>query len=379
MPKGPGVYVFLNKKNRPLYVGRATSLRRRVLSYGNKQLDPRIAEMVGRAAAIKHQKTDNLLEAIILEANLIKKYWPKYNVKEKDNRSFVYIVIPKIDYPRPFVVRGRELNKFPQKQFFGPYQSLSLIKNSLRIIRKIFPYSTCRIGSGRPCFDYQIGLCPGACIGAISKKDYQKNIGNLILFLRGEKEKLLKKLKLENPMAIQSLKHIQDAALIEDENFRFSIPNFQKINRIEGYDVSHLTGRETYGSMVVFINGAPDKTKYRLFKIKKAPANDDLRALEEMIIRRFNHPEWPRPNLILIDGGRPQINFISRVLKKINIAIPSVGISKFADDKLIFQPKIKLSLKELIQSLKNTLLKAREEAHRFALKASRRQRRMTEK
>lgn len=131
--------------------------------------------------------------------------------------------------------------------------------------------------------------------------------------------------------------------------------------------------------MVVFINGAPDKTKYRLFKIKKAPANDDLRALEEMIIRRFNHPEWPRPNLILIDGGRPQINFISRVLKKINIAIPSVGISKFADDKLIFQPKIKLSLKELIQSLKNTLLKAREEAHRFALKASRRQRRMTEK
>jgi len=372
LPMKPGVYLFLDKSGKPLYVGRATFLKRRVLSYFQRLRDTRLAEMLNLAVKIKHYKTDNLLEAIILEANLIKKYWPKYNVKEKDDRSFIYIVIPKTDYPRPFIVRKRELQKFvPNAAVFGPYQSLSLIKNALRIIRKIFPYSICRINSGKPCFDYQIGLCPGACAGKISKENYQKNIENLILFLRGEKKKLLKKLKSENPLAILGLKHIQDVALIS----RDDVPVGQ-FSRIEGYDISHLTGKETVGSMVVFTGNVIDKTQYRLFKIKKAPANDDLRALEEVTTRRFSHPEWPRPDLILIDGGKPQIDYISKVLKKRNIDIPLVGISKFGGDKLVFAPKIKSSLKELIQTIKGILLKVREEAHRFALKTSRRQRNM---
>jgi len=398
LPMKPGVYLFLDKSGKPLYIGRATFLKRRVLSYfpasrrqanasrgGQRPQDPRLAEMVNSAVKIKYYKTDNLLEAVILEANLIKKYWPKYNIKEKDDRSFIYIIIPKTDYPRLFIARKRELQKFiPYAAVFGPYQSLSLIKNSLRIIRKIFPYSTCKVGSGKPCFDYQIGLCPGACAGKISKEDYQKNIENLILFLNGEKKKLLKKLKSENPRAILGLKHIQDVALIS----RDDMPAGQ-FSRIEGYDISHLTGKETVGSMVVFTGNVIDKTQYRLFKIKKAPANDDLRALEEVITRRFNHFEWSRPDLILIDGGKPQIDYISKILKKRNIDIPLVGISKYMGaahkmgeprpdlsgrDKLIFPPKIKSSLKELIQATKGTLLKVRDEAHRFALKTSRRQR-----
>ena len=391
LPNMPGVYLFLDKKGKVLYIGKATSLKRRVSNYFQKPQDPRLSEMLNVARKIKYFKTDNVLEAIILEANLIKKYWPKYNIKEKDNRSFIYIVIPKTEWPRPFIIRQRELQKFPvcknarmrnfaylpEASIFGPYQSLSLIKTGLRIIRKIFPYSTCRINSGKPCFDYQIGLCPGACIGAISKKNYQKNIDNLILFLRGEKKKLLAKLKKENPEKIPALKHIQDAALIKDEigNWNLGIENYaQHAQRIEGYDVSHLAGKETYGSMVVFINGVPDKNQYRLFKIKEAPANDDLRALEEMITRRLRHAEWRYPDLILIDGGKPQISFISKTLKKQNVNIPLVGISKFGDDKLVFSPKIKSSSKELVQSMKNILLKVREEAHRFAIKASRRQR-----
>ncbi|MDP3051894.1 MAG: GIY-YIG nuclease family protein [bacterium] len=390
LPLSSGVYLFLDRKNKPLYIGRATSLKRRVISYFQKPLDSRLAEMLNSAVKIRHYKTDSVLEAIILEANLIKKYWPKYNVREKDNRSFVYIVIPKTDYARPFIVRRRELQKFPQDRVFGPYQSLHLIKTGLRLIRKIFPYSTCRINSGKPCFDYQIGLCPGVCAGKISKDDYKKNIDNIILFLKGEKRKLLKKLKKENPEAIQSLKHIQDVALIsrEETSQIFFL-------RIEGYDISHLTGKETVGSMVVFTNGAADNSQYRLFKIREAPANDDLRALEEMIARRFNHPEWPMPNLILIDGGKPQIDYISKVLKKRNIAIPLVGISKYIGtaspkageprpdlsgrDKLVFPPKIKHSIKELIQSSKAVLLKVRNEAHRFALKTSRRQRKLSAK
>lgn len=260
---------------------------------------------------------------------------------------------------------------------FGPYQSLSLIKTALRIIRRIFPYSTCRPLSGKPCFDYQIGLCPGACVGKISKIDYRKNINNLILFLRGEKKKLLKKLQKENPEKVQALKHIQDVSLINDlDSGILNLEFWISAKRIEGYDISHLAGRETVGAMIVFTNGIADKTQYRLFKIREAPANDDLRALEEVITRRFRHREWRFPDLIFIDGGKPQISFISKVLEKINIAIPLVGISKFGGDKLVFPSRLKTSIKELIEANKNILLKVREEAHRFAIKSSRRQRKI---
>ncbi len=366
--------MFLDAKKRVLYVGRAVSLKKRILNYFQKNLlDQRIKEMVSLARDVKYEKSGNLLDAIVLEANLIKKYWPKYNIKDRDDRSFVYFVIPKGDFPRPIMARGKELERFPKTaKIFGPYQALHLIRAALKIIRRIFPYSTCKVGSGKPCFDYQIGLCPGACVGAISKEDYKKNIDSIVLLLRGDKKGLMKKLKKENPDQARALEHIQDVVLINDENFQFPISNFQKAQRIEGYDVSHLTGKETYGSMVVFTNGEADKNQYRLFKIKSAPANDDLRALEEMILRRFNHSEWPRPNFILIDGGRPQISFISKTLRNKNINIILVGISKFKGDELVFPLGIKKTTRELIENMKNVLLKVREEAHRFALKSSRR-------
>ncbi|TFG35136.1 MAG: hypothetical protein E4H47_02195, partial [Parcubacteria group bacterium] len=291
LPESPGVYLYLDKKGVILYVGRAINLKKRALQYFQKNLDPRISEMVDRSFKIKQIKTDTVLEAIILEANLIKKHWPKYNVKEKDNRSFIYIVIPKTDYPRPFIVRERELEKFPSKaHIFGPYQSLSLVQNALRIIRRIFPYSKCRPFSGKPCFDKQVGLCPGLCTGEVSKIDYQKNIKNIILLLSGKKKKILRQ---------EGLRHIEEVSLLTQENYNIG----QKPQRIEGYDISHLTGKEPYGSMVVFIDGEPDNSLYRLFKIKQAPKNDDIRALEEVITRRFNHLEWRFPDLVLVDGG----------------------------------------------------------------------------
>lgn len=371
-PLAPGVYEFLGKGGKILYVGRATSLRRRVLQYFGKNVDPRIGEMVENAKDLKFHKTGNLLEAVILEANLIKKYWPKYNVREKDNRSFIYILISKKeDFPKPIIARGREVENADSNNFhiFGPYQSLNVITNALRIIRRIFPYSTCSPNQGKPCFDYQIGLCPGACVGAISKEDYKKNIDNIILLLSGKKRNLIKKLQKENPDKAKFLKHIQDVSLISrEENFS------RNFYRVEGYDISHLGGKETYGSMVVFTNNKPDKNEYRIFRIKEAPQNDDLRALAETLSRRFRHAEWRFPDLIMIDGGKPQIDFVSKVLKNIRINIPIVGISKFGGDKLVFPAKAKKSSKELIASMKETLLKVREEAHRFANKASRRRR-----
>ncbi len=370
-PDSPGIYIFYGKNKVILYVGRATSLKKRVAQYFQKRLDPRIEEMVSLAKDIKYQATDTILDSVVLEANLIKKYWPKYNIKDKDGRSFVYIVIAQKDYPYPFLVRGQELKKFPvgKNKIFGPYQSSSLVKNTLRIIRRVFPYSTCRPHSGRACFDYQLGLCPGLCVGEVDKTTYQKNIKNIILLLSGQKNRLLKKLAKDNPEQASSLKHLQDVSLISREDSLFI-----SSNRIEGYDISHLTGRETYGAMVVASDGQLQNSQYRLFKIKTAPESDDLRALVEVLERRLKHVEWPYPDLIMIDGGRPQIDFVDNFFKKNHINIPLVGISKLAGDELVFARNSSSAFKDLANSNRDILLKLREEAHRFGLKASRRQR-----
>jgi len=369
-PKSSGVYLFLDKNGKVLYVGRATSLKKRVSNYFEKGLEPRISEMVSLAKKVKYIKTNNLLEAVVLEANLIKKYWPKYNIKERDNRSFIYLVILKKDFTHPIIVRGQELKKFPPEkaEIFGPYQSLTLVNNALKILRRFFPYSTCKINSFRPCFDYQIGLCPGACIGAISKEDYQKNIDNLILFLKGENKKLFKIIAKENPEKLKALKHIQDVALISKEDYYLK----QNLYRIEGYDISYFQGKIPYGSMVVFINSKKSPSDYRIFKIKDAKPKNDLEALGEVIQRRLKHQEWRLPDLIVIDGGKPQIEYLSKIFKKLQVKIPFVGISKYQKDKFVFPKNTKITVKNLIESQKDTLLKVRDEAHRFALKFSRR-------
>lgn len=372
-PDSPGVYRFLDAKGVILYIGRATSLRKRVGQYFTKRIDARIAEMVSLARDVRYEQTDTVLEAIILEANLIKKHWPKYNVKDKDNRSFLYIVIPRADYPRPLIVRHRELEKISaaKAHVFGPYQSVTLVRNALKIIRRIFPYSTCTPNTGKPCFDRQVGLCPGVCEGAVSKRDYQAGIRNIILLLSGKRELLLRRLAKEHPEKAASLRHIQDVSLITRDELT-SDP--ATAHRIEGYDISHLTGKETYGSMVVFTDGEPDKEEYRSFGIKDAPAGDDLHALEEMLVRRFRHAEWSLPDLIMIDGGRPQIDHIAGVFRKYHIAIPLVGISKYGGDALVFPGATKQTIRELAHSCKPVLLRVRDEAHRFALRASRRKR-----
>ncbi|MFA5754059.1 MAG: GIY-YIG nuclease family protein [Patescibacteria group bacterium] len=364
IPKKPGVYFWLDKKGKILYVGRATSLKNRLSQYFQKGIDSRIGEMVASAADLKYETTETLLEAIILEAKNIKKYWPKYNIVDRDDRSFIYVVIPKTPYAKPLVVRGTDLKKFPttKAKVFGPYQSWHLLQNALRLIRRVFPYGTCRPNSGRACFDYQIGLCPGACLGLISAKEYQKNINNICLLLGGEKKRLVARLMRDNPDKIKVLRHLQDVSLLSREDNLKE----KKINRLEGYDISHLQGKESYGSMVVFEDGEANRQEYRLFKIKDAPEGDDERALAEVLLRRFKHPEWSLPELIMIDGGSPQISFLSRVLSAHNIEIPLVGISKLAGDRLVFMAGIKKPWRDLANNIKPTLLKLREEAHRFA-------------
>ncbi|MFA5084646.1 MAG: GIY-YIG nuclease family protein [Candidatus Paceibacterota bacterium] len=359
-PNSPGVY-FFKKNNKFIYIGRALNLKNRLADY-LRSADLKTKRMTAEADELTFKKTADLLEAVILEANLIKKYQPKYNIREKDNRSFIYIVVPKIDWPYPFLVRGRELGKYrPENSFvFGPLKSFSLAKNLLLVLRRVFPYSTCRLNSGKPCFHYQIGLCPGKCLGLITEKEYRKNIDNLILVLSGQKEKAVKNLK--DPWKKYLLQNLDDSLLIvREENSGESLID----KKIETYDISHLSGKETVGAMVVFENGDFDKTQYRLFKIKTAKPSDDLSALAEMIERRIKHKEWAYPDLILVDGGKTQVKTAQKILDRNKINVPIVGIAKFKSDKLIFG-KIKKSLKELIILSFGRLRKTRDEAHRFA-------------
>ncbi|MFA5021255.1 MAG: GIY-YIG nuclease family protein [Patescibacteria group bacterium] len=369
LPLTPGVYEFINAKREILYIGRATSLRRRVLQYFQKRLEPRLAEMVGLAVKLKTIDTETVLEAIILEANLIKKHWPKYNIKDKDDRSFNYVVFAQGDYPRPIIIRGRELSRFPRgsAKIFGPFQNAALLKNTLRVIRRIFPYSTCKPNSGQPCFDYQIGLCPGTCVGRITPAEYRRNVANIIKIFEGKKKQLIKALEKTNPESAIGLKHISDAALITKDE----LVGTGNIGRIEAYDISHFAGQEAVGALAVFINGEPDKSAYRLFNIH-TPAGDDLRALEEMITRRLNHQDWPLPDVFVIDGGRPQIDFLKKMFAKRRLAKPLVGLSKLAGDKLVYPAGAGRDFKILAENAKPIFLRARDEAHRFGNSARKR-------
>lgn len=376
LPKTPGVYIMKGVKGEILYIGKAVNLRRRVSSYFLRSHDYRIEKLVSLIKKIDYQKTDSGLEALILESELIKKHQPPYNVLEKDDKSFLYVEITKEKFPRVLLIRGKDKTK--NGKFYGPFISSSSLREALKIIRRIFPYSIHESKKvfNRPCFDYSINQCPGTCIGAISQKDYAKTIRNIKLFFSGKKHQILKSLEKEMKQAskelefekaekirrqIFALKHIEDTAFISDsdvKNHPLSVNRY----RIEGYDISNISGASAVGSMVVFTNGQPDKNEYRKFKIKTVKGPDDTGMLKEVLSRRFEHKDWVFPSLILIDGGAGQVNAAKSVLAEYKIKIPVFGIAKGPERK---RNDIIGILPKGVE--KKTLIQVRDEAHRFAI------------
>lgn len=372
LPNSAGVYLFKNKKGEIIYAGRASSLKTRVISYFHgKNLHARpIEQLISEVHSVSYEKTSNLLEAAILENNFIKKYLPKYNIKDKDNKSFVYLFFDaKTDFPKPLIVRGRDLGKYkPQKRIIvGPYQSQHVLKNILLVARRVFPYSTCKPNQGKPCFHYQMGLCPGVCVGEISSKEYKKIINKLIKFLKASFPKTKKK--------------IDDIALFPEKNNFLQNDEF---SRIEGYDISHFQKGITYGAMAVFKDSRPFKNDYRLFKIREAKTGDDTGAFKETLERRLKHTEWPYPDLMVIDGGRQQINAVCKTLKNAGVNIPVIGLAKIGghsqsaakEDILIFETGLKKPIHGILYSQKNLFQQIRNEAHRFSIKALRKSQRL---
>ncbi len=397
LPDSPGVYFFIGENGKILYIGKATSLRQRVRSYFSPNLAESrsilIEQMVQLTKNVKFQETDSVLEALILEASLIKKYKPKYNTDEKDDKSFNYLVITKEKFPRVEVVRKTDIkNKFNEseiKYLFGPFPSGNLFRDAMKIIRKIFPFRDSRCipfgekgnKTGKPCFNNQIHLCPGTCTGEVSSKDYAKTVRHLRLFFEGKKSQLLKTLEKEMKTyaknlefekadkikkKIFALNHIRDVALIKKD---LMPEEKEAVFRIEAFDVAHLAGEHRVGVMVVIENGQAKKADYRKFNIKEKKGGDSG-ALKEVISRRLNHREWPLPDLIVVDGNVIQVNSAKKALAEKNISIPVIGVVK--NEK--HQPKGLVGVGKISEKLKKNILLANAESHRFAISFHRRKR-----
>ncbi|MCX6766292.1 MAG: GIY-YIG nuclease family protein [Candidatus Moranbacteria bacterium] len=400
LPKSPGVYEFRDKQGKILYIGKATSLKDRVGSYFRSQSStlgaPKVELLVSQIADIKIHETDSVLEALILESNLIKKHQPKYNVMAKDDKSFGYFVITRA--PKHSLVRGKASEEFPRvvilrktnlgtvsaKRIYGPYLSKRQMEIALKIIRKIFPFHSIKAKTEKGCLDFQIGRCPGPYADAISKKDYLKNIHGIEMILQGKKKGLLTELKkqmrtysknsefekaAEARNRIFALEHIRDVALISKDMAGDSISTreIESPLRIEAYDISNIGGDFAVGSMAVFKNNHPNKSQYRKFKIKNVSGVDDVAMMREMLRRRFQN-DWPLPDIIFVDGGKGHLNMAENVVSEFGHNIPVVGVAKgptrkkldmyHGKEALIFQNII--SDEKLVERIRN-------EAHRFAI------------
>jgi excinuclease ABC subunit C len=384
LPDEPGVYFFRDSSGEILYIGKATSLKDRVKSYFSKDLiysrGPTIVKMVEDAETVTYQVADSVLEALIHETNLIKKYMPPANVMQKDDKSFNYIVITKEKFPQVLLARGKDIPAdFPEKKrlyIIGPFPQGGVLREGIKIIRTIFPFrdDKCTPGQGRPCFNRQIGLCPGVCTGEISESEYKQLIKNLILFFEGKKVKI--KANLNNEMKeyaarkefekadeikhrLFTLEHIQDIALIKEEPLTGGVDGF----RIESYDIAHMSGKEMTGVMVVVEEGKAKKSDYRKFRIRTIPGSDDTGALKEVLTRRFTHDEWPFPNLLVVDGGLAQRNAAEEILEKYALTIPVVSVLKDKHHK----PKAIEGNQEMAELYERQILLSNAEAHRFAI------------
>lgn len=392
IPHRPGVYIFKDKAGKVLYVGKAIDLYHRVSSYfsSSRLTGGKLTLLVSQIAETETIIVESELEALILEANLIKKYLPQFNVRLADGKDYLYIAVTKEDFPRIITARKKDL----PKKFWGPFPSSKTVRDTLKSLRKIFPW--CSNPGLKPCFYYHLNLCPGACAGLISRKNYNKIITNFAKFMNGRKDELVADLTKEMIQASNQqqfetaarIKKIIEGILyltqtnrtklyLENPNFlqeegKLALEELKKdlrLNklpeRIEGYDISNIQGKEAAGSMVVLTDGEIDKSQYRKFKIKAAGKPNDVGMMREMIRRRFRHPEWPMPDLIIVDGGRGQARAVNYELRTMNCELSIFGLAKRME--WLYPPDgeiVKLSRKSLSLKL---LQKLRDEAHRFSV------------
>lgn len=400
LPDVPGVYLFkLGRK--VLYVGKATSLRDRVRSYFDDDLiatrGPRIVDMVTKANSISHEPTPTVLEALVREAALIKKFDPPANTDGKDGSTFLYACITKEEIPRVLALRGSSIdfkNKSAQigtyeqkmRAIYGPFPSGVQLREGLRLIRRIFPFfdtekpihATGKHHQANVEFYKQLGSYPRQ----INRASYLRSIRNVSMFLAGKGKELRKNLQMQMAAAAKeerfedaaearrqlfALDHIQDVSLVKDENMAGLRAAEGK--RIEAYDTAHISGTNAIGVMVVVVDGVPIKSEYRTFKIRGFKKNDDIASLKELLSRRLGHPEWQYPRVIVVDGGKTQKKAAETTLAIAGVQIPVAAVVK--DER--HRPREVIAARLAGISDADAVL-ANAEAHRFSLNRHRRAR-----
>lgn len=393
LPTSPGVYIYKNADNKIIYVGKAINLKKRVSQYfqSDQALGPKTKTLVSQIAKIDYRLVNSEVEALVLEASLIKQYKPKYNSQLSDDKNYIYICISRDKYPRIFSAPKTKLHNI-KVETFGPFPDTSSVRYILKILRSVFPYRTFSKVHPKNCLYCHLNLCPGP---SPNLNQYKKNIHKIKMILNGSSKNLIDKLQQdmylysENEnfeLAMLRKKQIESLAYITSSwknisnlTSKIDLPqdkylaarnelqtlfNLKNINRIEAYDISN-SASFFVGSMVVFQNNCIDHESYRQFKIKTKSTPDDQYMMAEVISRRLTHSNWPNPQIILVDGGKPQVAAVYPLVSVKHIIL--IGLAKREETIITYDgqnfgqislPKHSHTLR-LLQSL-------RDEAHRFA-------------
>ncbi len=394
LPVAPGVYFHKNSAGEIIYVGKAAVLKNRVRQYFQKNhKDTKTEALVREIADTDWIVVDTEIDALFLESEMIKRYMPKWNILLRDDKTVSYVRIT-MNEDVPYI--GFTRNPVDDKAtYIGPFYGKSAIEKAVRNLRKIFPYYT-RPYTGHRTLDTDLGLTPGIEIEKSTPKDYKRNLRKLIRYLEGDRKKLLKDLEktmhteaekgnyelaAEARDQLTGLRELKKKILFSDKEFLDissdqALKQLQEIlkmaeppRRIEGYDISHQAGKNTVGSMVVFLNGASARSEYRKFKIYTS-TNDDLKSMQEILTRRLKHTEWEYPDLIILDGGVTQVKAILPLVEPYNI--PVIGRNKSGDHSRNARIKLVTPDLESIELSGNThvarlIARVDEEAHRFAI------------
>jgi len=418
IPKNPGVYFFKNAHGKILYIGKAANLRARLKSYFVKnQTSLKTKSLITEAKNLDWKVLNSEVEALIHEAELIKKYLPKYNVLMRDDKQYFYVGFSKKKFPKIFITHQPSHKPYGVRrtaEFIGPFTEGGALRSVLKTLRRVFPYCTCKNPHKRLCLNARIGRCFGFCCveGATGETEkYKKNISSIKKILSGKNKSLARELKKEMRQLSDARKYeeagkIRDQIMALEKVFKHreaikqdlpaefakalraleSILGISYINRIEAYDIANIHGRFAYGSMAVFADGKIQKNAYRLFKIKSVRGSNDTAMFREVIFRRLKHNEWPCPEIILVDGGKPQLNaaissahsIFSRLTRQAGSdasqksnGLRFIALTKnkkhIGDHIFIGGETPPIPLSRLPEPLKNLILMLDSEAHRFAI------------
>ncbi len=424
LPERPGVYIMRDAEGTVIYVGKAIKLRRRVSSYFRHSnfASPRLRKLVSLVEDISTIRTETEAEALIVEARLIRRYSPFFNIDLKMNDRYPYIRVTNEDFPRLEITRHKPSSEGSRHMddgsvYLGPFISAGNIRALLRLAERYFPLRVCRSAlhpdpKKRPCIEYSLGHCMGACAGLCTQAEYRERVGDIILLLEGKSAELVERLHKRMDAAAKRMA-FETAALYRDTIraiWRISRQRvssalqedldsgtWQVLNRIQtllelrtlpwrmdAFDISHMSGHETYGCCVVFEQGRPSPSLYRRFKIQGLAEGeiDDFASIQETVFRRYRHVldhSEPMPQLALIDGGPVQLEFALRALETLRESHPGLSLPLIAlaeREELVFlpgRPNTPLRLERSDPALQ-LLQRLRDEVHRYAITTHRRTR-----